>query len=185
MSGPIYRRAPFPTRRIPWSAEDMAVHGDPLALALPASRRLRSYAFDPMSSRLSGRYLVIEVPYEVDLRPGPIGNMVHVVDFDHIRNTWYRPVDLNAGPVLAQDGVRPSESDPRSHQQIVYAVAMSVIARFEEFMGRRFRWRGDQVLRLVPHAFEGRNGFFDPKRQAVLFGYPPAKPDKPGGNPPG
>jgi hypothetical protein len=163
----------------------MVVHGDPTELALPASRRLRTYAFDPMSSRLSGRFLVIEVPYEANLAPGPMGDMVHVVDFDHGRDTWYSPVDLNAGSVLAQDGVRPSESDPRSHQQIVYAVAMSVIARFEEFMGRRFRWKGNQVLRLVPHAFEGRNAFFDPKRQAVLFGYYPANLDDPGSNLPG
>lgn len=163
----------------------MVGHGDPTALALPASRRLRTYAFDPMSSRLSGRFLVIEVPYEAALAPGPMGDMVHVVDFDHSRDTWHSPVDLNAGSVLAQDGVRPSESDPRSHQQIVYAVAMSVIARFEEFMGRRFRWKGDQVLRLVPHAFEGRNAFFDPRRQAVLFGYYAANLDKPGSNLPG
>ena len=60
---------------------------------------------------------------------------------------------------------------PRAHQQIVYTVAMSVIERFERFLGRRFRWRGDHALILVPHAFEGRNAFFDPVRRAVLFGY--------------
>ena len=41
------------------------------------------------------------------------------------------------------------------------------------------------MLRLVPHAFEGRNAFFDPRRQAVLFGYYAANLDKPGSNLPG
>src|SRR2546423_4232077 len=67
--------------------------------------------------------------------------------------------------------MRPSESDPRTHQQVVYAVSMSVIERFERFLGRRFRWGRNHALRLVPHAFEGRNAFFDPGRRAVLFGY--------------
>ena len=34
-------------------------------------------------------------------------------------------------------------------------MAMSVIERFERFLGRRFRWRKSQALVLVPHAFEG------------------------------
>lgn len=157
---------------------------DPLAVPLPGSRRLRTFAFDPMSTRLSGRHLRVEVPFE-PLAPGPMGRSVHVVDYDAARQTWYQPVDLDAGVVLAQDGLRPSENDPRSHQQIVYAVAMSVIDRFERFMGRRFRWRHDQVLRLVPHAFEGRNAYFDPRRQAVLFGYYRAELDDPGANLPG
>jgi hypothetical protein len=155
-----------------------------LAVPAPGSRRLRTYAFDPMSTRLSGRHLLVEVPYE-RLAPGPTGRIVHVVDYDESRGTWYQPVDLDLGTLLAQDGLRASESDPRAHQQIVYAVAMSVIDRFERFMGRRFRWRPDQVLRLVPHAFEGRNAYFDPQRQAVLFGYYQASLDDPGANLPG
>lgn len=160
------------------------VKPDPLAVPLPGSRWLRTFAFDPMSTRLSGRHLRVEVPFET-LAPGPMGRSVHVVDYDDARRTWYQPVDLDLGIVLAQDGLRPSENDPRSHQQIVYAVAMSVIDRFERFMGRRFRWRQEQVLRLVPHAFEGRNAYFDPRRQAVLFGYYTAELDDPGANLPG
>jgi hypothetical protein len=157
---------------------------DPVAVPLPGSRRLRTFAFDPMSTRLSGRHLRVEVPFE-PLAPGPMGRSVHVVDYDDARRTWYQPVDLDLGVVLAQDGLRPSENDPRSHQQVVYAVAMSVIDRFERFMGRRFRWSQDQVLRLVPHAFEGRNAYYDPRRQAVLFGYYAAELDDPGANLPG
>src|SRR4051794_3787837 len=136
----------------------------------PDRRRLRTFAFDPMTSRLSGRYLTLDVPFEL-LQPGPCGELVQVVDFDATRDTWYQPVVLDDVAVLAQDGLRPMESDPRTHQQIVYAVAMSVIERFERSVGRRFRWRAEQQLRLVPPAFEGRNAFFDPHRRAVLFSY--------------
>jgi hypothetical protein len=151
----------------------------------PERRVLRAFAFDPMSTRLSGRYLTVDVPFEADLRPGPVGALVHVVDYDGARDTWYQPVDLDDPSILAQGGLRPSEGDPRTHQQVVYAVSMSVIERFERFMGRRFRWRSDRALRLVPHAFEGRNAFFDPERRAVLFGYFRADRRDPGPNLPG
>ncbi|MEO7123038.1 MAG: hypothetical protein ABI400_07975 [Lacisediminihabitans sp.] len=154
-------------------------------MRLPDRRRLPVYAFDPMSTRLSGRFLTLDVPFERDLEPGPSGGLVQVVDYDAAHDTWYRPVDLNDPAILAQGGLRPSESDPRTHQQVVYAVAMSVIERFERFGGRRFRWRGGRELRIVPHAFEGRNAFFDPTRRAVLFGYYKADERDPGSNLPG
>jgi len=100
----------------------------------PERRRLRTFAFDPMSTRLTGRYLVVDVPFEAGLQPGPCGSLVQVIDFDATREQWYQPVDLNDIAILAQDGLRPMESDPRTHQQIVYAVAMSVIERFERFL---------------------------------------------------
>jgi hypothetical protein len=84
-----------------------------------------------------------------------------------ICDTWYRPVRLDDPAILAQGELRPAEGDPWTHQQVAYAVAMSV---FERFLGRRFRWRGGRALVLVPHAFESRNAF-DPDRRAVLFGY--------------
>ena len=155
------------------------------AIDTPRRRRLRTYAFDPMSTRLSGRYLTVPVPYEPDLQPGPDGELLQVVDYDPVRKTWYAQVDLNDTNILAQDGMQPREGDPRSHQQIVYAVASSVIERFQRYLGRRFRWRGEDKLRLVPHAFEGRNAFFDPKRKAVLFGYYRASEKDPGANLPG
>ena len=110
---------------------------------------------------------------------------MRVVDFDPVRQSWYALVDLDEPYILAQDGLQPAEGDPRSHQQIVYAVASSVIERFERYLGRRFRWRGDEKLSLVPHAFEGRNAFFDPTRKAVLFGYYRADFKDPGANLPG
>ncbi len=159
--------------------------GNTPALRSPARRRLRTFAFDPMTTRLSSRYLVVDVRFEKNLAPGPSGALVQVVDRDAARDCWYRAVDLDDPAALAADGLQPSESDPRSHQQVVYAVAMAVIERFEQFLGRRFRWRSDDVLVLVPHAFEGRNAFFDPRRSAVLFGYYRADVDDPGANLPG
>ncbi|WP_327093729.1 hypothetical protein OIE68_26195 [Nocardia vinacea] len=138
-----------------------------------------------MSTRLSGQFLTLDIPFEHIRGPGPDGALVQVVDFDASRNAWYEPVDLDDPFVLAQDGIRPTETDPRAHQQIVYAVAMSVIERFERFMGRRFRWHRDQILRLVPHAFEGQNAYFDPRRRALLFGYYQADAENPGANLPG
>lgn len=151
----------------------------------PRRRRLRTYAFDPMSTRLSGQFLTISVPYELGLTDGPEGELLSVVDFDPVRKLWYGLADLDDRYVLAQDGLQPAEGDPRSHQQIVYAVASSVIERFERHLGRRFRWRGDAKLSLVPHAFEGRNAYFDPTRKAVLFGYYRADHKDPGANLPG
>nr|NLI51191.1 hypothetical protein [Propionibacterium sp.] len=155
------------------------------AVPLPARRRLRTFAFDPMSTRLSGRFLTLDIPFEPDLGPGPAGDLVVVVDYDPVRRLWYEPVHLDDPAVLAQDGLRPVENDPRAHQQIVYAVTMSVIERFERYLGRRFRWRGTARLRLVPHAFEERNAFFDATRGAVLFGYYEADRRDPGRNLPG
>ncbi len=140
-------------------------------ISLPMRRLLRTYAFDPTSTRLSGDYLVVDVPFEPALRPGPVGELVQVVDFDAARNRWYTPVDLDDPAILAQRGLRPAEHDPRTHQQVVYAVSMSVLERFERFAGRRFRWRGTERLTLVPHAFDGRNAYFDPASNAVMFGY--------------
>jgi hypothetical protein len=154
-------------------------------VATPRRRRLRTFAFDPMSTRLSGRFLTISVPYETDLKTGPQGRLLSVVDYDPMRETWYALVNLDDAFILAQDGLQPSEGDPRSHQQIVYAVASSVIERFERYLGRRFRWRGQAKLALVPHAFEGRNAYFDPNLKAVLFGYYRADANDPGANLPG
>ena len=76
-------------------------------LPAPRRRRLRTFAFDPMSTRLSGRYLTVSVPFEADLKPGPDGELVQVVDFDPVRDDWFAPVNLNERFILAQDGLRP------------------------------------------------------------------------------
>ncbi|MBS1695933.1 MAG: hypothetical protein JST91_27365 [Actinobacteria bacterium] len=151
-------------------------------IQVPERRLLKTYAFDPTSTRLSGQYLTVNIAFEPNLKPGPAGELLQVIDYDPVRQKYYSLVDLNDPLILVQDGLDPTEGDPRTHQQVVYAVGMSVIERFERHLGRRFRFRADKQLYLVPHAFEGSNAFFDPGRRAILFGYFKASPkaDLPG-----
>jgi hypothetical protein len=156
----------------------------------PASRRLRILAFDPsLSTRLETatiNQITVEVPWE-DLEPGPIGEYIEVVDADPASGVCYRPVDLNALAIVAQDGLAPSESNPQFHQQMVYAVAMTTIRHFERALGRVALWADRRIkapdgtyreqfvrrLRIYPHALRDRNAYYSPSKKALLFGYFP------------
>ncbi|MCU6502442.1 hypothetical protein LPN04_32055 [Rugamonas sp. A1-17] len=159
-------------------------------IARPPYRRLRVYALDPsLSLRLETATInrtVIQVQWEPELRPGPCGEYVEVVDYDPASGCWYQPIDLNANHVLAQDGVAPSQGNPQFHQQMVYAVAMRTIASFEQALGRRVQWsprdlgkkaetgRREQyvgTLRIYPHALRAANAYYSPEKKALLFGY--------------
>jgi hypothetical protein len=150
----------------------------------PVYRRLKVFAFDPMLGRSPIHRITLNVPYE-PLTPGPKGSRIQVVDFDGVRRTYYEPVDLDQHLLLLQDGLDPTESDPRFHQQMVYGVAMKVVENFDAALGRRFYFRGRKPLRLFPHAFYGANAFYDQRRFAVLFGYFPADTKNFGPNMPG
>lgn len=154
----------------------------------PVSRNLRIFAFDPSLSvqfDMAGiGEITIAVPWERDLRPGPVGEYIEVVDADPASGLFYKPVDLNAEWVLAQNGVAASETNPLFHQQMVYAVAMTTIGHFERALGRVALWsshRGsgdedDQFvrrLRIYPHALRDRNAYYSPDKKALLFGYFP------------
>ncbi len=155
---------------------------------LPAARRLRVFALDPALAndfatvRLSTT--TITVPYEDDLRPGPVGEYIEVVDVDPASNRVYAPVDLGSRQLLAKDGLTPSEGNPQFHQQMAYAIAMKTIVAFESALGRRSLWakyrdragkkpRDHFVprLRLYPHALRARNAYYSPDKIAILFGY--------------
>src|SRR5215217_7139666 len=126
----------------------------------PTSRPLRVYAFDPAEGRRLNNYMTIQVAYEA-LKPGPVGARLAVIDYDATNEVFYEAVDLNHPGVLLGNGLEPSESDPRFHQQMVYAIASETIRRFEFALGRRIRWRKkpgsrkDQPfharLRIFPH----------------------------------
>lgn len=154
----------------------------------PAIRRLRVYAFDPLSSTradLAGlNEITIELPWEQPwedaMAPGPVNEYLEVIDLDASSGMLYHPVDLNHRYVLADQGLEPSEANPQFHQQMVFAVAMKTIRIFERALGRRILWSprrgGDgyvdvQRLRIHPHAMEERNAYYSPKRKALLFGY--------------
>jgi hypothetical protein len=154
----------------------------------PSVRRLRIFSFDPA---LAARYdlagmsgVTIEIPWEKDLKPGPVGEYVEIIDIDPSSNAAYAPVDLNAPALLATDGLQPSESDPRFHQQMCYAVAMKTIEHFERALGRKALWSSHRRqegtrhienyvprLRIYPHALRQQNAFYSPPKKALLLGY--------------
>jgi len=171
----------------------------------PPCRQLRVFSFDPLLAThldaLDIAELTLEIPWEPDgkLLPGPVGEYLEVVDYDPASNAFYHPVDLSHPRLAAQDGLPPSESDPQFHQQMVYAVAMSTIATFEQALGRRAMWaprfqRDEQGkvidhlpeeeyvarLRIYPHALREANAYYDPDRHSLLFGYFPSS-EQPGG----
>lgn len=145
--------------------------------AIPRSRPLKVFAFDPSLGRQFSNHMTIHVPYE-SVKPGPVGSKVAVVDWDFSCKTFYEPIDLNAPEVLINGSLDPAEGDPRFHQQMAYAVVSETVARFESALGREIHWRqahGEEeqkkILRVFPHAFQQANAFYHPKMCALLFGY--------------
>lgn len=158
-------------------------------------RRLRVLAFDPATGNRflnrGIRTITITLPWEFDpSNPnapflGPRGEYLEVVDHDPASGVFYDPLDLNDQRVLLNDGVAPSEEDPKFHQQMVYAVAMETIHLFEQALGRVVLWsprviRDDagrwerffvRRLRIYPHAIREANAYYDPRKKALLFGY--------------
>lgn len=158
----------------------------------PTQRKLRIFALDPSLAAQFGMEsiaeLTIRVPWEPDLKAGPVGEYIEVVDVDPASSAFYKPVDLNDPRVLAQDGLAPSETNPQFHQQMAYAVAMSSIVHFEQALGRRALWAAHREsnpdgsfkserfvrrLRIYPHALRDQNAYYSPQKKALLFGYFP------------
>lgn len=154
-------------------------------LATPTLRPLKVYAFDPSAGRLLGNHMTLSLEYEA-LASGPIGKRLAVIDYDGARKTYYKPIDLDDRAILIQGGLDPTQSDPRFHQQMVYAVAAETLHHFETALGRRMRWRhGMGQLYLFPHAMAQANAFYSPQARGVLFGYFQASATHPGRNLPG
>jgi len=175
-----------------------ASHPYTTPIPAPLVRRLRGYSFDPsLSIRLDTlgiSEIVYRVPWEAELQKGPVGEYLEVVDFDPASRCFYEPVDLNDPNLIAQDGLAPSEANPKFHQQMVYAVAMTTIRNFEKALGRKAVWRSHTIgkntpqekecfvprLRIYPHAMREANAYYSPTKKALLFGYFPSTPQQPG-----
>jgi hypothetical protein len=174
-----------------------------MSLSNLQTRKLRVYAFDPslgkrlITSRLNE--ITIAIPYDMELEfqqsasvstrgplPGPVGKYLEVVDYDPASGLFYDPIDLNTDDIRANHGLTPSEANPKFHQQMVYAVAMTTIAQFEDALGRVALWSPRTVrsetgkwlseeyvgrLRIYPHALREANAYYSPKKKALLFGY--------------
>ncbi len=154
----------------------------------PPSRPLRVFAFDPLLSTKLDTVDINETTLSIrweDLTPGPIGEYIEVIDVDPSSGCAYAPVDLNQPLPLTQGGFQPSESNPRFHQQMAYAVAMKTIEHFEHALGRVALWSPRiqkdadgqvnsefvQRLRIYPHALREANSYYSPDKHALLFGY--------------
>lgn len=142
---------------------------------LPLYRPLRIYTSDPSASRLEGAVTAVNVPYEV-LTPGPVGRLFRVDSRDACTGQEYVSADLDATFALLSGGYDPAPSDPRFHQQMVYAVCCNVYAAFRKALGRDVTWgfaRAEDAGRLLlrPHAFRGVNAFYDKEAGALCFGY--------------
>src|SRR5690606_8233293 len=114
-----------------------------------------------------GAIAKIDVPWE-PLQPGPIGRLFEVDNRDVELGVAYRSADLDDPHVLIADGFAPSPSDPRFHQQMVYAVCCNVYAAFRKALGRNPQWGfGDtsskQPARLLlqPHGGRQRNAWYE------------------------
>jgi hypothetical protein len=145
-------------------------------------RKLQGYVFDPsMSTQLQYVNLsetIYKIRWEPNLKPGPIGEYLEVVDTE-------APLDLNAHHILAQNGLEPTETSPQFRQQMLYAVGMQTIDVFESALGRLINWAPDEVpgtngkpkkvfrrrLNLYPHGIQAPNAFYSPPDRAIYFGY--------------
>lgn len=178
---------------------------------VPAMRRFRVYAFDPLASTALDTAVlndaVISLPWEESweepLTIGPSGEYLEVIDVDPTSGLFYAPLDPNDPLLLAQDGLPPSEGRPQFHQQMVFAVAMKTIRNFERALGRKMLWSPRrprlidgryedypdegyvQKLRIYPHALREDNAYYSPDKKALLFGYFRASPNDTGRSLPG
>ncbi len=117
-----------------------------------------------------------------------------MIDYDASNKCYYEGVDLESTAILGQNGLAPTEANPQFHQQMVYAVVMDTVRRFEMALGREVRWRSDftskatphhGLLKVYPHAMQEANAFYDPDLRSLLFGYFEASRNDAGANLPG
>jgi hypothetical protein len=174
-----------------------------LKVPTPTVRALQVYAFDPSVGGFVANRTTVHVPWE-KLEPGPMGRKIGVVDYDASNECYYPPVDLDDPLLLVNDGLDPSQSDPRFHQQMVYAIASRTIQMFEMALGRDIHWRradrfGNtkenddtfrkkddiRVLKLYPHAMQQANAYYSPEAHGILFGFFKANKTGQGRNLPG
>lgn len=154
----------------------------PILTDAPLRRPLKIFASDPMLGRKTGNRVVIEIENDVDCGR-PRNSRLEVIDYDGAHKRFYKPVNLDEPSILMQQGLEPSEGDPRFHQQMVFAVAMKTLENFDRALGRRLELR--KPLRIFPHAFHGANAFYSREQHALLFGYFRADTTNPGPNLPG
>ena len=152
----------------------------------PIYRPIKVYTLDPVALALEGATTVLRVPYE-PLAPGPRGWVFEVDATDG--EASIEPLNLDDPRLLMTQGVSPSSSDRRFHQQMVYAVSASIYAAFRTALGRRIAWGFDRPdrngvtrLKLRPFVREtGANAAYYPTEGEIRFGYFAAPGNRPAG----
>jgi hypothetical protein len=143
----------------------------------PLYRPLRIYTMDPAVPKLDGATATVNVPFE-PLDPGPVGQLFAVDGSNGHAERPHRLADLDDRVVLIGNGYKPSPSDPRFHQQMVYAVCSNVYSAFRKALGRNLAWgfgsaRTPSKLILRVHDSDMRNAYYTKAgdRGEIRFGY--------------
>ncbi len=149
---------------------------------LPQHRQLTIVAQDPSIPGDDNDVLLakVSIPAE-ELRRGPWGYRVQVVDYDAMRGKSYRRAELG-GDHDPLDSVDRATllADPRLHSVNCYALVMRTLSRFERALGRRVSWGfSGHHLNVVPHAFAEANAYYSRDDHALLFGHFPSSYDSP------
>lgn len=151
----------------------------------PIYRPLKIFALDPSISKLEGATALVNVPYEA-LKPGPVGALFAV---SGATEKDERPLDLEEHDILIRNGLDPSTSNRRFHDQMAYAVCSVVYTAFRTALGRHLAWGfrkpadGRTQLLVRPRAFQRNNAYYDKQAGELCFGF--FKGDATGGRFPG
>lgn len=144
----------------------------------PLYRRLPVFTLDASARQAEGRIVDLKIPYE-PLTRGLRGRILEV-EAEIQGEAALRRADLDDPHVLIAGGYPPSISDPRFHEQMVYAVAMQTYGQFQTALGRQPAWAFDRRdeqdglnrLRLRPFGAPGEaQAWYDHDAGEVVFGH--------------
>jgi len=139
-------------------------------------RYMTVVAQDPTVQR-AGKIVTarVAVPAE-DLRSGPMGYRVQVMDYDATRRVYHGahvlPESYDDEPGSWRAGEPAIVRNLRFHAQNVYALVMKTLARFEFALGRRVQWSFEtHQLKVAPHGMADANAYYSPGAEGLVFGY--------------
>jgi hypothetical protein len=61
-----------------------------MTLEEPAVRTLRVYALDPSADNFIGNIMSVNIKWEKNLKQGPVGSKIAVIDYDGANQQYYR-----------------------------------------------------------------------------------------------
>jgi hypothetical protein len=142
---------------------------------MPTQRVFTIVAQDP-SVQVRGRILTAQVTLpEENLGAGPRGHRAYVVDYDASTHTLMAAAPAGTEQPTRRWSNREILDDPCFHSRNVFAIAMRILTRFEQALGRRMPWAFDgHQIKIAPHAFLGSNAYYSRQAEALLFGYFPS-----------